>query len=68
MARKSRMSVMKRQRERKKAEKAAIKREERQQRESGANGDGTPVATSEDLEGYGVPVEGDEEPESSEGR
>ena len=58
MGRRNRMTIMKRQRERKKAEKAAMKREQRQQREK------TPaeesVATSEDLEGYGILPEPDE--------
>ena len=58
MGRRNRMTIMKRQRERKKAEKAAMKREQRQQREK------TPaeeaVATAEDLEGYGIVPESDE--------
>ncbi len=52
MARKSRTAVLKRQREVKKAEKAAMKREKRQVRES-AEGDANRIATSDDLEGYG---------------
>ncbi len=65
MARKSKMSVMKRQRERKKAEKAAAKREQRLQREAPEEETGgTQVADRDDLEGYGVVVESDEdEPE-----
>lgn len=65
MARKSKMSVMKRQRERKKAEKAAAKREQRLQREAPDEGEsGTQVADRDDLEGYGLVVESDEdEPE-----
>ncbi len=60
MARRSKQSVLKRQRERKKAEKAAAKREDRQQRE----GDGARVAEADDLEGYGLVVEAEapEEP------
>jgi len=50
MARKSRTAVLKRQREAKKAEKAAHKREKRDLRESES---GEKVATAEDLEGYG---------------
>lgn len=50
MAKKSKMSVLKRQRERKKAEKAAMKRETRGQKERSD----TDVATTEDLEGYGL--------------
>jgi len=61
MGRRNRMTIMKRQRERKKAEKAAMKREQRGQREK------TPaeeaVATSEDLEGYGIAPEADEQPD-----
>ncbi len=49
MARRSRMSVLKRQREVRKAEKAALKRERREQRE----GSTSRVATQEDLEAYG---------------
>jgi hypothetical protein len=52
MARKSRTAVLKRQREAKKAEKAAMKREKRIERES-ARGDGAQVATTDDLAGYG---------------
>jgi hypothetical protein len=66
MAKKSRMSVLKRQRERKKAEKAALKRERRGLRKDGELLVATEiekqrsnetresqVATKEDLEGYG---------------
>ena len=59
MARKSKTAVLKRQRELKKAEKAAAKREKRAERE------GVPtdqdVATHDDLAGYGLVEE--EEPE-----
>jgi len=59
MARKSKMSVLKRQRERKKAEKAAMKRETRGQKErSDSDSD---VATAEDLEGYGLVQESSNE-------
>jgi hypothetical protein len=50
MAKKSKMSVLKRQRERKKAEKAAMKRETRGQKERSDSD----IATAEDLEGYGL--------------
>jgi len=51
----SRPSVLKRQRERKRAEKAAQKREEKAQRSANRESSGgAPVATPEDLEGYGV--------------
>ncbi len=56
MGRRNRMTIMKRQRERKKAEKAAMKREERSQREK-PDADADQVATSEDLEGYGLVAE-----------
>ena len=56
MARRSKQSILKRQRELKKAEKAALKRERREQRVAEAEeaGSGDQVATKEDLEGYGV--------------
>jgi hypothetical protein len=76
MAKKSRMSVLKRQRERKKAEKAALKRERRGHRKDselliatevekrGTNEPRTSeVATKEDLADYGFPAEADSEPE-----
>ena len=50
MAKKSKMSVLKRQRERKKAEKAAMKRETRGQKERSESD----IATADDLEGYGL--------------
>jgi hypothetical protein len=52
MARKSRTGVLKRQREMKKAEKAALKREKRDTR-SEQEPSGAQVATAEDLAGYG---------------
>ena len=52
MGRKSRTAVLKRQREVRKAEKAAMKREKRAQRDA-ADSSGEVVATPEDLEGYG---------------
>jgi hypothetical protein len=56
MARKSRTAVLKRQREAKKAEKAAMKREKREIRTSTSSGE-QKVATAEDLEGYGFQTE-----------
>lgn len=53
MAKSSRMSVQKRQREREKAEKAAIKRERRFRKDPTDERD-TPVATRDDLAGYGL--------------
>jgi hypothetical protein len=52
MARKSRTAVLKRQREAKKAEKAAMKREKREVRTS-ESGNEPRVATADDLAGYG---------------
>ena len=51
----NRPSALKRQRERKRAEKASEKRQERAQRVAAREpGRGAPVATRDDLEGYGV--------------
>jgi hypothetical protein len=53
-----RPSVLKREREKKQADRAAQKREERARRDAarGDTGDnaGAPVATYDDLEGYGI--------------
>jgi hypothetical protein len=51
-----RPSVLKREREKKQAERAAIKREERARRDAArSEGEsGAPVATYDDLEGYGI--------------
>ncbi len=60
MARVNKMSVLKRQRERKKAEKAALKRELRSRREDADRGSSEPrVATREDLAGYGLIDDGE---------
>jgi hypothetical protein len=59
MAKKGRTAVLKRQREVKKAERAALKREKRESRkdsETGADG----IATAEDLAGYGFGPDDDE--------
>ncbi len=53
------MSVLKRQRELRKAEKQAAKRELKKDREPEA---GSKIATREDLEGYGYPDDEAEEP------
>ena len=63
MARKSRTAVLKRQREARKAEKQAAKREKRMERET-VESDGSQVATADDLAGYGFV--GDEEEEQGE--
>jgi len=61
MGRKSGSSVLKRQRELKKAEKAAQKKERRlEERE---NEGGAQVASADDLAGYGFPVGEDSEDE-----
>ncbi len=57
MAKKSRTAVLKRQREAKKAEKAAMKREKRTLRENAEVGEPAKVATPDDLAGYGFAVE-----------
>ncbi len=62
MAKKSRIAVLKRQREAKKAEKAAMKREKREIRQQ-QEGEAGVVATSEELEGYGFSSEPDEDSE-----
>jgi hypothetical protein len=54
MARRSKASLFKRQREQKKAEKAAHKREARAQRTTPEGASGTQVASDEDLAGYGL--------------
>jgi len=64
MARKSGSSVQKRQRELKRAEKAALKKERRlEEGDEGGNGGGSQVASQDDLAGYGFPV-GDDEDEA----
>ena len=63
MGRKSGSSVLKRQRELKKAEKAALKKERRVDETDGA-GEGSPVASQDDLAGYGFPVDDDAKDES----
>jgi len=52
-----RPSVLKREREKKQAERAAQKREERARRDASRSSEsegGAPVATYDDLEGYGI--------------
>lgn len=68
MARVNRMSVQKRLRERKKAEKAELKREMRERREEGGSQESEPtsdVASRADLESYGLVDPPGEEPASS---
>jgi len=60
MARKSKTGVLKRLREVKKAEKAALKRDQREMRRQNTS-ESERVATKDDLEGYGFPSDGDEE-------
>lgn len=59
MAKKSRMGVLKRQREMRKAEKAAAKRERRTMNKE--TDEGARVATQDDLAGYGFAEEEEEE-------
>jgi hypothetical protein len=54
MARRNKASVLKREREKKKAEKAAAKRELRAQNDPGSAAPGSQVASQEDLASYGV--------------
>ena len=63
MAKKSRMAVLKRQRELKKAEKAALKRDRREVRRAEESHD---APTQADLEGYGLATEAEEEPKEEE--
>ena len=60
MARRSRTAILKRQREVKKAEKAAAKREKRELRESSEPTD-SKVATADDLKGYGFYPDSDDD-------
>ena len=66
MGRQSRQGVLKRQRERKKAEKAALKREKRidGEEEEPVAPDGDRTATREDLEALGIFSEPLEDPET----
>ena len=59
MARKGRTAVLKRQREVKKAERAALKREKRETRKE-SEPEGDSVATADDLAGYGFGPEADD--------
>lgn len=65
MGKKSRTSVLKRQRELKKAEKAILKEAQREQHAADAPGESSRVATADDLEGYGLGPETREEDEPS---
>ena len=60
MARKSKTGVLKRLREVKKAEKAALKRDQKEIRRQNV-GEAERVATKDDLEGYGFATDADEE-------
>jgi hypothetical protein len=59
------MSVQKRLRERKKAEKAELKRETRKQSGNAEREPGDQVAGRDDLEGYGVAVPPSGDPEEA---
>ena len=65
MAKKGRTAVLKRQREVKKAERAALKREKRETRKE-SESEPDAVATAEDLEGYGFGPTDDEQGEDEE--
>ncbi|MCP4035872.1 MAG: hypothetical protein GY733_02960 [bacterium] len=73
MAKKSKTGVLKRLREVKKAEKAALKREELRLRKEMGPGPSSAsdekvepqVATADDLAGYGFPVAGEDEDDES---
>jgi hypothetical protein len=62
MAKKGRTAILKRQREVKKAERAALKREKRETRkeEKDDESDSSAVATADDLAGYGFGSDEDE--------
>ncbi len=64
MGRKSGSSVLKRQRELKKAEKAALKKERRVDEEGEPREAGDQVASEDDLAGYGFPVGGEADDET----
>jgi hypothetical protein len=64
MARKrSRTAVLKRQREVKKSEKQALKREKREMRGDEPDQETNGVATRDDLAGYGFPIDEPDEPD-----
>ena len=63
MAKRSKPGVLKRQRERKKAERAAWKREQKEERARRKGEAAGLVATRDDLEGYGVLPDSVEESE-----
>ena len=65
MGKRSKTGVLKRLREVKKAEKAALKREELRTRKSEPKEEtGDMVATADDMAGYGFPVDSDDEEET----
>jgi hypothetical protein len=66
MGKRSKTGVLKRLREIKKAEKAAMKRDQvKERRESETTASEDLVATEDDLAGYGFPVDEEEEDETS---
>ena len=72
MGKRSKTGVLKRMREIKKAEKAALKREEMRERKDKdtvvvPTEVGDQVATAEDLAGYGFPTDEDDEEQSETG-
>ena len=67
MARKSKTGVLKRLREVKKAEKAALKRDQKEQRKELSGAFADHVANKDDLEGYGFPEDEDDEADQQTG-
>ena len=67
MARKSKPGVLKRLREVKKAEKAALKRDQKEQRKELSGAFAGHVANKDDLEGYGFPSGEDDEADQQAG-
>jgi hypothetical protein len=67
MARKSKTGVLKRLREVKKAEKAALKRDQKEQRKELSGAFADRVANKDDLEGYGFPDGEDDEADQQAG-
>jgi len=67
MARKSKTGVLKRLREVKKAEKAALKRDQKEQRKELSGAFADHVANKDDLEGYGFAEDEDDEADQQTG-
>lgn len=63
MGRRTKTSFQKREREKRKVEKASRKREIKEERSSEPRDEAVEVATEDDLAGYGLAPEPEEEPE-----